>query len=148
MIHYRYYSDYHSRLIKLELLPLMYTFDLFDIVFILKSLKYPSPSFNIMNFITFNTNKTRSSAHGKLIHQMSSNNLARNFFFFRIPQLWDALPPIDLSQSVASNKIKITRFLWSHFTSNFNPNNTCTFQLVCPRNKCMNNPLPPNFTNQ
>ena len=65
-----YRSDYFTRLTKLELLPLMYTFDLFDLIFILKSLKYPSPSFDIRNFISFNTNGTRSSTHGKLIHKI------------------------------------------------------------------------------
>ena len=134
-------------MIKLELLPLMYTFDLFDIVFVLKSLKYPSPCFDIRNFITFSTNKTRSSIHGKLIHQISSNNSARNFFFSRIPRLWNALPLIDLSQSVATNRAKIIRFLWSHFTLNFRSDNPCTFQLVCPCSKCLNNPPPSNFNN-
>ena len=106
-----YNSDYFSRLSKLELLPLMYTFDLFDIVFTLKSLKYPSPCFDIRNFITFNTNQTHSLSHGKLIHQISSNNSARNFFFSRIPRLWNALPPIDLSLSVVTNKAKIIRLI-------------------------------------
>ena len=125
----------------------MYTFDLFDIVFTLKSFKYPSPCFDIRNFITFNTNQTPSSSHGKLIHQISSNNSARNFFFSRIPRLWNALPPIDLYLSGATNKAKIIRFLWSHFISNFRSSNPCTFQLICPCSKCLNNPQFPNFNN-
>ena len=140
-----YDSDYYTRLMKLELLPLMYTFDLFDIVFILKSLKYPSPSFDIKNFISFNTNRTRSNTYGKLTHKTSSNNIERNFFFFRIPRLWNTLPPIDLSLSVATNKVKITEFLWSHFMSHFKSDNPCTYQLVCPCSKCAYNRPSPNF---
>ena len=130
---------------KLELLPLMYTFDLFDIVFILKSSKYPSPSFDIKSFISFNTNRTRSNTYGKLTHKMSSNNIERNFFFFRIPWLWNTLPPIDLSLSVATNKAKITEFLWSHFMSHFKSDNPYTYQLVCPCSKCAYNRPSPNF---
>ena len=42
-----YISDYKTRLLKLELLPLMYTFELSDIMFFIKSIKNPTSSFNI-----------------------------------------------------------------------------------------------------
>ena len=38
--------------INLKLLPLMYTFELQDILFAIKSLKSPTNQFNIQNFIT------------------------------------------------------------------------------------------------
>ena len=41
-----YQSSYRFRLVKLHLLPLMYLFELYDIIFI-KSLKNPTISFNI-----------------------------------------------------------------------------------------------------
>ena len=70
----------------------MYTFELNEIVFTLKSLKYPSPSFNITDYITFADGNTRSSSSGKMIHVRNNNNAGRHFFFNRIPRLWNALP--------------------------------------------------------
>ena len=118
--------------------------NLFDIVYI-EVFKVPIPSFDIKNFISFSTNRTRSNTYGKLTHKMSSNNIERNFFFFRIPRPWNTLPPIDLSLSLATNKIKITEFLQSHFMSHFKSNNPCTYQLVCPFSKCTQNHPSPNF---
>ena len=42
-------SDYKTRLLKLQLLPLVYTFDLSDIMFFIKSYKSPHSVFNITN---------------------------------------------------------------------------------------------------
>ena len=90
-----YSSDYFDRLKQLNLLPLMYTFELNEIVFTLKPLKYPSPSFNTTGYITFTDGNTRSSSSGKMIYVRNNNNADRHFFFNRIPRLWNALPPID-----------------------------------------------------
>jgi len=40
-----YTSGYKQRLLKLELLPLMYIYDLTDIMFFIKSLKFPTDKF-------------------------------------------------------------------------------------------------------
>ena len=45
----------------------MHTFELNETVFTLKSLKYPSPSFNITDYITFADGNTRSYSSGKMI---------------------------------------------------------------------------------
>ena len=42
-------SDYKSCLIKLQLLPLMYVYELSDILFFIKSVKSPNNSFDVMN---------------------------------------------------------------------------------------------------
>ena len=109
-----YTSCYFDRLKKLNLLPLMYIFEFNEILFIIKSLKYPSPSFNVTDYITLNTGSTRSSSSGKMTHVRSSSNMNRNFFN-RIPRLWNALPPIDVSLSLRTNKMKIYNFLWEYF---------------------------------
>ena len=44
-----YHLDYKSRLLRCKILPLMYFFELNDISFLVKSLKYPTPAFNIYN---------------------------------------------------------------------------------------------------
>ena len=135
-----YSSDYFDRLKQLNLLPLMYTFELNELAFMLKSLKYPSPSFNIATFADGNT---RSSSSGKMIHVRNNNNADRHFFFNRIPRLWNALPPIDLSLSIKTNKTRIYKFLWSHFLSNFRHDNPCTFHFLYPCSRCSNTPRPP-----
>ena len=48
-----YTSDYKSRLIKLQLLQLMYVYELSDILFFIKSVKSPNNSFDIMNYVSF-----------------------------------------------------------------------------------------------
>ena len=55
-----YISSYKTRLQQLNLLPLMYTYELNDLMFLVKSLKAHTDNFDIKNFITFNTNSTRS----------------------------------------------------------------------------------------
>ena len=137
-----YNSSYFDRLKKLNLLPLMYIFELNEVLFAIKSLKYPSSSFNITDYITFNDRSTRSSSIGKLNHVRNSNNVNRHFFFKRIPRLWNALPPIDLSLSISTKK-RIYRFLWEHFLTNFNSDNPCTYHIVCPCSRCSTIPCPP-----
>ena len=53
-----YISSYKSRLQQLNLLPLMYIYELNDLMFLIKSLNTPTDNFNIRNFISFNTNST------------------------------------------------------------------------------------------
>jgi len=48
-----YTSNYKTRLLKLKLLPLMYLFELQDILFAIKSIKCSTSQFTITNFITF-----------------------------------------------------------------------------------------------
>ena len=43
-----YTSCYKQRLPRLELLPLMYIYDLADIMFFVKSVKFPSDKFNYL----------------------------------------------------------------------------------------------------
>ena len=46
-----YTSNYKERLLRLKLLPLMYIYDLADIMFFIKSVKFPSEKFNICDRI-------------------------------------------------------------------------------------------------
>ena len=72
-----YISSYKSRLQQLNLLLLMYIYELNDLMFLIKSLNTPTDNFDIRNFISLNTNSTRSGSHLKLsskdgIHHSSS----------------------------------------------------------------------------
>ena len=105
-------SDYKSRLTSLNMLPLMMQLELYDILLFIKSLKYPSESFNILDFVSFCSGSSRSAAHLKL--QLSpanrSTNRIRHFHFSRLPRLWNYLPTINLEKSVMSIKSDITAF--------------------------------------
>ena len=48
-----FHSDYYNCPIKLQFLPIMYMFELYDVMFFVKSLKNPSPCFRITNYISF-----------------------------------------------------------------------------------------------
>ena len=48
-------ADYKTRLISLSLLPLMFLYELFDVLFFVKCLKFPNPNFVVKEFISFST---------------------------------------------------------------------------------------------
>ena len=68
-----YESSYRTRLLNLKLLPLMYLFELQDILFAIKSLKEPTSQFSITNYISFSSTSTRSGANNKLNHMQHLN---------------------------------------------------------------------------
>ena len=140
-----YTSDYKSRLIKLQLLPLMYVYELSDILFFIKSIKSPNNSFDILNYVSFSRGATRSSGT-KLCHRVTDNCISLNSYFYRIPKLWNAFPEIDLTLSLNTIKKKLKTYLWNHFVHNFDPNNTCTLHFVCPCYNCSRHPSTPNFS--
>ena len=94
-------SDYRSRLITLNLLPLKYWLELQDLIFCVKSLQSPSDNFNIRNYLQFSTSSTRSSGC-KLLYKASCSSTTRHFYLNRIVLLWNASPPIDISLSLWS----------------------------------------------
>jgi len=65
-------SDHKTRLLRLELLPLMYTFELSDITFFIKSIKNPTTSSNIYHFVLFSSS-ARSQGF-KLCPPLINNN--------------------------------------------------------------------------
>ena len=54
-----YISSYKSRLQQLNLLPLMYIYELNDLMFLIKSLNTPTDYFDTRHYISFNTNSLR-----------------------------------------------------------------------------------------
>ena len=138
-------SDYKSRLIQTQLLPLTYILDLNDVMFFIKSLRNHHDGFIINNYIKFVTGNTRSASSNKLHQTRSTNNINNNFYFNRLPRIWNALPTIDLSEHPIRIKNKLSEYLWKHFLSNFDPANTCSFSISCPCINCSKVPKPPNF---
>ena len=112
----------------------MYFLEFIDILFLIKSLKSPTPAFNIhhYNIATFNTSTTRSGSSNKLIHKFASTNNACHFYFNRITHLWNSLPVIDLNLDISTAKSKLYQYFWKHFDQHFNSNNIHTYHYLCP----------------
>ena len=140
-----YNSDYKLRLTRLKLFPLMYIYDLTDIIFFIKLLKSPSDKFNILDYVEFTSGHTRS-AGVKLKHKIASTNNVMNSYFYRLPRLWNSIPIVDLSHSLPTIKYKLKNYFWNHFIKNFDSNNFCTFYYLCPCSKCMKTPAPTNYS--
>jgi len=122
----------------------MYTLDINDIIFLIKSIKFPSDSFNIKDFVIFISGNTRLANNHKLQHTRSSNVLNNN----RIARIWNVLPVVDCNLCIPTIKSCLLNFfLWSHFAQTFDSSNTCTFSFLymCPCNKCNKHPKAPNF---
>ena len=107
--------DYRNRLIHLNLLPLMMEFELVDIMFLVKSVKFPSGHFNIHKFVQFCSHPTRAGHSFKLKHLLCRSNYERNFYFNRIPRLWNSLPFLDITLSLSVIKSKLRAYFWDHF---------------------------------
>ena len=140
-----YISSYKSRLQQLNLLLLMYTYELNDLIFLIKSLNTSTDNFDIRNFISFNTNSTRSGSHLKLRHPRTLSTSHHHFYFNRIVRLWNHLPVINLSLPPYVIKQKLTKHLWDHFTVNFNSDQSCSFHFLCPCHRCSRQPISTNF---
>ena len=109
-----YNSGYKVRLMRHELLPLMYIYDLADIMFFIKSMKLLSEKFNIFDHVKFTSGPTRSAGL-KLRHNIASTNSVMNSYFYRIPRLWNSIPITDLSYSLPNIKFKLKNYFWNHF---------------------------------
>ena len=90
-------SDYKSRLIQTQLLPLTYILDLNDVMFFIKSLHNHHDGFNINDYIKFATSNTRSASSNKLHQTRSTNNTSKHFYFNHLPRIWNTLLIIDLN---------------------------------------------------
>ena len=117
-----YVSDYKARLTNLRLLPLMYIFEISDILFFIKNLKNPTNNFNINTYISFAVGNTRSCGV-KLRHNAALTNKERHFYFNRISRLWNSLPIINLNLSINTIKSQLKQYLWQHFLNNYSVSN-------------------------
>ena len=107
-------NDYtSSKLQQLHILPLMYVYELNDLMFLVKSLKFPNDNFDITTHITFASNSTRSASFRKLVHSKASNKTQHHFYFNRISRLYNYLPVINLSLSTNIIKRQISAYLWT-----------------------------------
>ena len=130
-------SECKTRLIKLNMLPLMYWLELQDItcMFLLKCFKDPPENFNPLAYVSFITHSIRSATNQKLKVSFKRTTTTRHIYFIRVVRLWNCSPSLDLSLSYPTLKYKLKLIFSIHFTNHFNPYNTCTFHIHWP---CLN----------
>ena len=129
-------TSYRDRLQSLYILPHMYWLEIQDIMCLVKCLKEPSDNFNIFSYVSFSSGTTRSTASRKLIHNFTKFCSSRHFYFNRIVRLWNALPPVNLNDSILTIKHNIHTHFWCHFLAHFDSDNVCSFHFLCPCNRC------------
>ena len=123
----------------------MYYYHLLDILFFIKSVKFPSRHFNINNYVHFCNQSTRSSTSYKIKHTYSSTNRQKNHYFNRLPRIYNALPAIKSKSTNDHYQSCPEKYFWDHFIRNFNNDNMCTYHFVCPCCNCSKIPQPSNF---
>ena len=85
-----YNSDYRHRLHKLDLLPLMYWYEIQDLLFLIKCLQNPPDNFNIYDCISFVSSNTRRNQF-MLQCNHTRTSRARHFYFNRVVKLWNSI---------------------------------------------------------
>ena len=130
-------SDYKSRLLKLELLPLMYQLDYYDVMFFITSLKYPSINFNITNFLKFSCSNTRSSTSDKLCPHLFLQQYTSQLLFQSFPKNLEftstnQLEPTYCNYQALSEISHVEPFP----ICNFNSDDPCTFHFNCTCRNC------------
>ena len=131
-----YQSSYRSRLVTLHLLPFMYVYEVNDIMFFIKSYKQQSSHFNITEYVQFSSSNMHFGSSEKMIHHRCSSNIAWNFYFHRLPHIWNSLPKMDLSLSTNTIKHKLYNLMWDHFIQQFNDSNDHSLHYFYPCCHC------------
>ena len=140
-------SDCKQRLTSLRLFLLMYFLELLDVLFFIKCLKFPEPSFPILDYVSFFNANTRSSSFSKQKHLSCSSSISQHFCFPWITHHWNTLPPIDISHFYI-HQDSSQKILWVHFLNRFDSWLPCTFHVVCPCDKCSQLPGMYNYAPQ
>ena len=130
------YTSYKSRLIQLNLLPLMYQYELNNLLFesLLNLTNHPVNSLIFDNLFISDprSSSTGLSSASKLVHQTSVTNNDQYFYFCRISRLQNSLPQIDMNLPPTTIKNLLTQYFQSHFLDNFDIDKICTFHFCCP----------------
>ena len=136
------FLGYTSRLRSLHLLPFMHWLEFVDVIFLIKCLKNPQDNSDMCSFVTFVKSCTRVSTTMKLQHKHCHLSTTRHFYFDRIVLLWNAMPPVDISQPSLTIRRQVLSFLWDHFKTVFNDDIPCTFYIVCTCANCYSSSHP------
>ena len=136
-----YTSSYKQRLVALNLLPLSLWLELLDLMFLVKCLLHPSDNFNILDYVSFVNSASRRATCGKLAYKYTRTSTSRHYYFNRVVRLWNAVPAIDLSKSLASIKARLTEYFWDYFKSTYDLEVRCSHHICCPCPNCHLHPM-------
>ena len=123
----------------------MMEYEIVDIMFLVKSIKFPPDHFRFCDYVQLCSHPTRGSSNLKLKHSLCRTEIERHFYFNRIPRLWNSLPTLDINLPLSVIKSGIRQFFWNHFVSNFDSSNVCTYHYSCPCLKCSKLPVNMHF---
>ena len=137
--------SYKQRLVQLNLLPLSYRREVYDLIFFVKSLR-GMLAFNILDYVSYPNNPhgmlTRNRALGLTLiappHKLVSSS---QFYPARIARLWNSLH-IDLRTKLVSAAplVHLKSVLNKHYrdklTNYFDPENVCTYITACVCSNC------------
>ena len=130
--------DYKSRLISLQLLPLIVTYEINDLEFFLLSLINILASSHSSLHLLVHLPVQNSSTLTPTFTHLATSSISFPCFEIVFPPMHCCLPLPVLCSLIKS-------FFCSHFLLHFDPSNPCTFHMVCPCNKCLNYKSTPNF---
>jgi hypothetical protein len=136
---------YKERLTQLNILPLSYRREFYDLIFFYKSLN-GMVNFNILDFVSFQTNPelrlTRNRLTGLTLITLKLHlSSSTQFYPARLARLWNSLH-IDLRTKLVSSApiSEIKTILNTHYfdrlSNHFDPDNTCTFISACACRTC------------
>jgi hypothetical protein len=140
--------DYKTRLTTLNLLPLSFRREFYDLIFFIKSLRQLH-SYNILDYLEFQsdttTRITRNRAHG-LTLKIPKLKLVSSAHFYpsRIARIWNSLH-IDLRMQLISPaplpfiKKILNEYYIDRLTNLFDPDDLCTYVSACPCATCRTN---------
>ncbi len=96
--------------IYLNLLPLMYYYELSDIIFLVNALKNKNERFNVLQFVKIQDLNTRSSDRITLKQVRCESNLQEHFFN-RITKLWNKMPEIGSIATAKTIRTKLYKVI-------------------------------------
>ena len=132
-------QDYPStcklRMISLKRLPLTFWFELENVLFWIKCARDPPDNLTYTTmFHLFLHHSLRSSSHRKLKQKYCHTSHYEHFYFSRIVRLWNTFLDFDISLSITSIKPILCTYLWNHFITQFDPEDSGKYHFVCPCN--------------
>ena len=137
---FNYDSDYRTRLIRCELLPLTLRRYYLDLTLFYSILQEES-CINFEDYFSFQpANRTRDHFHINTTQHVYRMSAYKNFFFNRVHSTWNILP-LEIRQlceeeGLSNFKTTVTEFCFLQFLDKFDSTNKCTWFFKCSCNIC------------
>ena len=103
-----------------------------DIMFLIRTIKFPSDHFNINNFVEFSYHKTRAATYCTLfvVTHLTETFISIGFLACGI------LCHLLTLASPSTIKTKLRHYFWDKFMTSFDCNVTCSYHYLCPCTQC------------